>query len=314
MNDTKPTALATSECRAVFGGDTSGADCASGQIVLRVAMPVLAGGGAETILAGAADPVVREGFTLFEGGSWLAGFAAAAPGLEPEAAAGDLYRRMFAAASRLHLYRIWNYVPRINAVTAGMENYQRFCRGRSLAFEERFGGGFQRMLPSASAVGTTDGPLAAAFLAGKANPRHFENPCQTPAFEYPPRYGPRPPSFSRATAVETGREKQVFISGTAAIRGHASVAEGNLDGQLGCTLENLDLIGRTAGLGPGLGDPAVWRRTFKVFLRRASDLRPAESRLERDLFRPGDLVSYMQADICRSDLLVEIEATLSSRT
>jgi chorismate lyase / 3-hydroxybenzoate synthase len=313
MNANTPTMLATSECRVVFGDRASGRDSATGQPALRVAMPVLAGRGVETVLADAAEPVVREGCTVFERGALLAGFAVEAPGLEPESAARELYSRIFSVTAGLQLYRIWNYVPHINAVTDGMETYQRFCRGRSLAFEEKFGVEFQRALPSASAVGIVSGPLAVAFLAGREAPRHFENPKQTPAFKYPPKYGPRPPSFSRATVVTLGGERQVFISGTAAIRGHVSVADRDLDGQLACTLENLDLIGQATGVGAGLGRSGAWRRSLKVFLRHPADLGSVQSRLDRDLLRTGDAVSYMQADICRSDLLVEIEATLVSK-
>jgi chorismate lyase/3-hydroxybenzoate synthase len=313
MNANSPTLLATSECRVVFGERAPGPQGASGKAALRVALPVLAGSGAETVLAEAAEPAVREGFTLYGRGPLLAGYSVEAQGMGLEAAAEDLYRRLFSVTAGLHLYRIWNYVPQINAFTGGMENYQSFCRGRSLAFEGRFGDGFQRMLPSASAVGMESGPLAVAFLAGRGEPVHFENPRQTPAFKYPAKYGPRPPSFSRATAVNSGRERQVFISGTAAIRGHASVADHDLDGQIGCTLENLDLIGHATGVGAALGGAADWRRTFKIFLRHAADLKAAQTRLDRDLLRQGDTVSYMRADICRSDLLVEIEATLVSR-
>jgi hypothetical protein len=313
MNANTPPMLATTECRVVFGDRAQGKEFDARQPALRIAAPVLAGIGAETVLADSPEPVDREGFTLYDRGSLLAGFAQEAPGLDPEAAARDLYARLFSVTAGLHLYRIWNYVPRINAVTDGMENYQRFCRGRSLAFEEKFGGEFQRALPSASAVGMASGPLAVAFLAGRETPQHFENPRQTPAFKYPPRYGPRPPSFSRATSVRSGGESMVFISGTAAIRGHASVAERDLDGQLSCTLENLDLIGQSAGVGPGLGRSVAWRRSLKVFLRHPGDLGAAQARLGRDLLRAGDAVSYIRADICRSDLLVEIEANLVSR-
>ncbi len=242
-----------------------------------------------------------------------AGFAAAAPGAALEAAAHELYEQMFEAAAGLHLYRIWNYVPQINAFTGGMENYRLFCRGRSLAFEGKFGAGFQRLLPAASAVGMAAGPLAIGYLAGRSVPQHFENPRQTPAFEYPLKYGPRPPSFSRATAVSVGRERRVFVSGTAAIRGHDSVADREIEVQLGCTIENLALIGRAAGVGSDVGKSDGWQRSFRVFLRDPASLRLAQAALDRELFHSGDSVSYMQADICRSELQVEIEANLVSR-
>jgi len=74
------------------------------------------------------------------------------------------------------------------------------------------------------------------------------------------------------------------------------------------------LIGQASGVGSNLGKGGGWRRAFRVFLRDPTALRAAQARLDRDLFQAGDSVSYMQADICRSELLVEIEATLVSAT
>jgi chorismate lyase/3-hydroxybenzoate synthase len=312
MNTTAPSAVAPAACSVLFDGQTAAIESVEGRPVLRVALPLLAGANSELLLAGAGEPMESDGCTLFQQGPLLAGFTVADSAWELEHAAGELYRRIFAAAGGLHLYRIWNYVPQIGALTRGLENYHRFCRGRSLAFEEKFGKAFQRRLPAASAVGAISGPLAVGFLAGRPEPRHFENPRQVPAFEYPPEYGPRPPSFSRATVVTIGQTHRTFISGTAAIRGHATVATQDLDGQLDCMLENLELIGTATGAGPKLSRAAAGQRTFKIYVRRAADLARVEAKLERELLRPGDAVSYLQADICRPDLLVEVEALLAS--
>jgi chorismate lyase / 3-hydroxybenzoate synthase len=314
MNPDSSTALAPFECRVLFGSGTPSQGPIAGSPCLHVGLPVLAGTGVERLLTETSEPSVRGGFTVFQRESLQAGFAVAAPGVELESAARGLYDRLLEVTEGLHLYRIWNYVPQINASTGGMENYRLFCRGRSLAFEGKYGTGFRRMLPAASAVGMQSGSLAVGFFAGHAIPNHFENPRQTPAFEYPPKFGPRPPSFSRATAVSIGAERRVYISGTAAIRGHDSVADHKLDGQLRCTVENLALIGQASGVGPDLGKSNGWQRAFRVFLRDPADLGVAKATLDRDLFHAGDGVSYMQADICRSELLVEIEATLVSRS
>jgi chorismate lyase/3-hydroxybenzoate synthase len=240
----------------------------------------------------------------------MAGFVVAPEHLDLETAARELYRQVFAATAGKHLYRIWNYVPQINSVARGLENYRQFCRGRSVAFEDHFGSAYQRQLPSASAVGALHGPLAVAFLAGHAEPRHFENPRQVPAFEYPAIYGPRAPSFSRATLVNTAAGRHLFVSGTAAIRGHLTIAADDLAGQLSCTRENLDLIGRAAGAGANFGADEGWQRTFKVYIRHAADLGTVRADLERHLLREGDSATYLHADLCRADLQVEIEAIL----
>ncbi|MFA5056682.1 MAG: hypothetical protein WC485_01095 [Opitutaceae bacterium] len=277
-----------------------------------MALERLAGDDHETLVATAGAATMKDDVWLSPGCDLSGGFGLARPALDLEAATTDLYRRLFAATEGLQLYRLWNYLPHINACEDGLENYRRFCRARSLAFEARFGKHFQQSLPSSSAVGTSAGPLTVAFVAGSTPARHFENPAQLPAFNYPPEHGPRPPSFSRATRADTSAATHVFISGTAAIRGHATVAPGDLEAQVTCTFENLRSIGKTCGLDAALGGNGEWQRTFKVYLRHRDDLPRVVKRMEADLLRPGDQVLYLRADICRSELMVEIEARLAS--
>ena len=307
-----PAPLKSFACRVAFGGSAAGAT-GEDPPVLRVAVARLAGDDRETLLEAAGAATTRNDVWFFPGRELCGGFGLARPDLDLEAATTDLYRRLFAATEGLHLYRLWNYVPHINACEDGLENYRRFCRARSLAFEARFGRHFQPLLPSSSAVGASARPLAVAFVAGPTPARHFENPAQVPAFDYPSDHGPRPPSFSRATRADTGATTHVFISGTAAIRGHATVAPGEWAPQLECTLDNLRLIGEAAGAGASLGAGESWQRSFKVYLRHPDDLRPVVSRLESGLLRPHDHVVYLHADICRDELVVEIEASLVHR-
>ena len=51
-------------------------------------------------------------------------------------------------------------------------------------------------------------------------------------------------------------------------------------------------------------------RHFKVYVRHAVDLPLVAGILQERLLADTDRVSYVQADICRSALLVEIEASL----
>jgi chorismate lyase/3-hydroxybenzoate synthase len=275
-------------------------------------LPLLAGEPVENLF-GAAESVGTAGeFRLFRSNSWLLGAASvSATPAEIEVHARRLYAELLRACAAHHLVRIWNYVPDINGTGPGeLENYRAFCRGRSLAFEDQLGAEFKVHLPSASAVGCHDGRLTIAFAASAEQPRHFENPLQVPAYDYPTQYGPRPPSFARATVVpRAGREPAVFISGTAAIRGHATMAPESTAAQLDCTIQNLRAIAGVCGLGH---DFAAGRRArhFKVYLRHAEDLAEVARTLEQQLFHATDRISYVQADICRASLRVEIEATL----
>jgi chorismate lyase/3-hydroxybenzoate synthase len=278
---------------------------------LGIGLPLL-GGDSRAALAGPVEPAAPDGvLSLWRGPGLVVGFARSSVGMGLEAASGRIYSRMLGVARGLNLYRIWNCVPHINASgPGGLENYQAFCRGRSLAFEAALGAEFPRSLPAASAVGTARDELTIAFLAGDRPVRHFENPAQIPAYEYPTEHGPRPPSFARATVVANGATSDVFVSGTSAVAGHQTVAPNDTAAQLDCTFENLRLISIATGLGERLGAGNGSQRHFKVYLRSPGDLALVAKQMQRRMLAAGDKVSYLGADICRAALNVEIEVAV----
>lgn len=277
---------------------------------MHLPVPWLGGDAMERIFSESEAVGEVDGCVIRRAGGLLLGCAVQPVGDSMKLATRRLYQRILGAAADRSLYRIWNYVPQINEHDFGVENYRAFCAGRAEAFEAVYGFGFEPRLPAASAVGCGGGVLAALFAAGDTEPRHLENAQQIPAYEYPPEHGPRSPSFSRATIVTNGEQRLVFVSGTAAIKGHATIAPGELEVQLTCTLDNLRIISRAAELGTALGRGGAWHRHFKVYVRRPADYVAIRTRLERELIAPGDRVIYLRADICRAALLVEIEATL----
>ena len=277
-----------------------------------VGLPVLAGEVEETLFRNARAVGESGEFEIQEAGRWHVGRAALSVEGGVEAATRRLYEMLFTAVGGLNLCRVWHYIPHINEPgLGGLENYRAFCNGRSLAFEEKFGAGFKCRLPSASAVGTEDEQLTIVFAASATEPKHFENPRQVPAYDYPKKHGPRPPSFSRATIVPmVDGLADVFISGTAAIEGHETVASGDTAGQIVKTVHNLRAISQACGLGDDLGATRDGERHFKVYIRHAVDLAKVKQELECTLFVASDKVSYLRSDICRAELNLEIEATL----
>lgn len=288
----------------VVGGD---------QPALHLPVPRLGGDAGERLFADTLFAGEKEGVSLRTSGGLLLGCATEPVGSSIKQAAQTLYRRVIAATHGHAFYRIWNYVPAINANRDGAETYHGFCEGRSQAFEAALGAGFKRALPSASAVGCSGSSLALVFVAGRSAPQHLENPEQVPAYDYPREHGPRPPSFSRATLARVGQQRLLFVSGTAAIKGHATIGPGELQPQLDCTLDNLTLVSRAAGLGAKLAAGGEFQRHFKVYVRDPRDYAAVRERLERELIEPGDRAIYLQADICRAALKVEIEASLIQR-
>lgn len=224
----------------------------------------------------------------------------------------ELYRKIldFLTASGFsHLLRIWNAVPHINAIPDAGECYQLFCVGRYRAFAERAEwGATGERLPAATAVGTVGNELYVHFIAAKEPGIHIENPRQVSAYHYPRQYGPRSPSFSRATLSTGNSPARLYISGTASIVGHETRHAHNLPGQLREILHNLDvLLVHVAAKGYYRWRSVSELSLLKVYLRRAEDVEPARQLLAGHLYR-DTMVIFLQADICRSDLVVEIEA------
>lgn len=211
-----------------------------------------------------------------------------------------LYRQVLACAGRLgypHLLRIWNFIPRINAGDGDRERYKCFNLGRALALDE--GGGDYSLLPAATAVGTRSGDnLLVYFLAARTAGHRLENPRQVNAFEYPRDYGPRSPLFSRAVTFSNGGQSLLLVSGTASIVGHESKHSGDLQGQLQETWRNLTQICSRAGV--------VQPQYLRVYVRHASDY-PHVAQFVTERLPAKVPVAYLLADICRSELLLEIE-------
>ncbi|GGW84992.1 chorismate transformation enzyme, FkbO/Hyg5 family [Alteromonas halophila] len=196
-----------------------------------------------------------------------------------------------------HPFRFWNYLPNINTGDGDEEIYKRFCTGRLQAFEQL--GIAASSFPSASALGHhTDGAVIYVFASAEV-PQHLKNDKQVNAFNYPRQYGISSPSFTRATALTLADTPYLFISGTASIIGHKTVEVGHLQRQLGVTLDNIEHLLATAN--PQNRQLA----TFKVYLRHPEHLAPARDWLNQRY--PDVETVFTLADICRSDLLVEIE-------
>ena len=223
-------------------------------------------------------------------------------GLDPHDAAKALYAGMLAQLDGLELYRVWNYVPRINEEVNGVENYRAFNAGRHAAFNAAYGPDFNHRLPAASALGTQGDRLALCFLAGPAPVRHFENPEQVPAFKYPAEYGPTPPSFARGTVVSHPEGQARYLSGTASIKGHASLGTG-FAGQAALTFDNVRLMFERMNL------PARAMGAWKIFLRHRSNLTACQAAFAEAFPDAQADTMFLEADICRRALLLEVEAT-----
>lgn len=209
------------------------------------------------------------------------------------------------------LWRIWNYLADINLELGeanGLERYRQFNIGRQDAFlaSQRCATG---NVPAACAIGLRGGPLSIAFLAGATAPVPVENPRQVSAYHYPATYGPRSPTFSRGALVYPTGQEILFISGTASIVGHQTVHPADPRRQCRETMENIAAVIREANRFCRSAPFSVPNMHYRVYVRQAADLDAIRQSL---LPLIGDApVICVEADICRADLLLEIEAMAS---
>ena len=288
-----------------------------------VAMPVLGGSASfcEVWRSGSVPNSGRHGAVSFrEDGSLLFGCltcddrSTASSGSPLRDAARDAYAGIFAAADGLgfpHLVRFWNYFSDINLEVDGLERYRQFNIGRQEGFSAG-GRALDANLPAACALGTHGGPLVVAFLAAREPPIQVENPRQISAYEYPPEYGPRSPTFARASLLPCADGEFLLISGTASIVGHRTVHVGDASAQTAETLANLRAVIEAVNRASRAGGYELRDLALKVYLRDPFDLAAIRTHIESAADAPAEAV-FLQADICRRDLLVEIEATAQSR-
>ncbi len=282
-------------------------------------LPLLHPGGpvADLWCASALAPVQQRGPVRYAAsGQWLHGSVeindrCIEGGLQP--AAQQAYAALFdvlADSTCPHLLRLWNYVPDINVDDGLGERYRQFNAGRQRAFIDARCSAFSGA-PSACALGSSAGGLRVQFLAGSNAPLAIENPLQVSAYHYPIDYGPTSPTFSRAAVADAGGGRHVlFISGTASIVGHASVHVGNVRRQTQQTLDHIDALcteaARRSGAVFDAGDLAC-----TIYVRHAEDLPVVRDQFERHMgpaSRAACGALYVRADVCRAELLVEIEA------
>ena len=229
-----------------------------------------------------------------------------------EAATEDVYQkllRFIGDAGYSHIVRVWNYLADINLGEGDEERYKQFCAGRHRAFEQVAP---DAAYPSACALGHDGGSLVVYLLASKTGVEHYENPDQISAFRYPRQYGPKSPSFARASCVDWSDWSMLFLSGTASIKGHETLHEDDVSQQVSVTADNIQrlfdsICESRAERDVSFNNPenTVRLETIKVYIRHKAQYQQIR-RVVETLF-PSVNAIYLRGDICRSDLAVEID-------
>ena len=213
------------------------------------------------------------------------------------------------------LAKAWNYIGGINQGDNDNEKYRQFSVGRTEAFIE-FGIG-DDVAPTGTAIGTArDKGLSVIALASRQDLHLAENPRQVSAFRYPRQYGPSSPMFSRGGFVATDNHKLYLISGTAAVVGHESAHPFDVAPQANETLKNLSVICDAISANE-IEDAKLQLdgdSIFRVYLRDPKDFDWVAKTIGSALGHNDMNAVYLQGNICRRELMVEVDAAKAMQT
>jgi len=204
--------------------------------------------------------------------------------------------------------RIWNFLPGILEPLGSLPHrYMAFNTARHDAYLHLYGTADEvaHRAPAASGVGHPHPSLILHCLAARMAGRSIENPRQTPACQYSRRHGPQPPCFARATLLDQDPTPRLLVGGTASIVGEDTVHPGDLTAQLTETVRNIESLLRAAAMD-GAGACVRKPQSLRVYFVHAGD----EALLRRLVPAHFDVpeIEYVRAQLCRPELLVEIEA------
>jgi enamine deaminase RidA (YjgF/YER057c/UK114 family) len=224
-----------------------------------------------------------------------------------------------------NIVRQWNYIGNILEVRNGIQNYQIFNEVRSENYHKyRSVKGY----PAATGVGIKYGGVILDFFAVKP-----ENPLKILAIDNPDQIHPyaygqevlvgvpnggrkvkQPPQFERAMLLTDNHDSTIFVSGTASIIGQVTIGTEDINKQTVVTIENINKLANPWSIKQLIHDTEsnTWKSILlRVYIKYQKDFARVKAICEREF--PGVPAVYIEADICRDDLLVEIEAEFTKK-
>ncbi|MBL7094184.1 PTS cellobiose transporter subunit IIC [candidate division KSB1 bacterium] len=219
--------------------------------------------------------------------------------------------------------RQWNYIEGIIDQQFNKEgiqqNYQIFNDVRSIYYSKA---NFDNGYPAATGIGMNAGGIILEFIAAKNTQKvdivPIKNPGQVDAFRYSGEVlvgkpideisKKTSPKFERAKYTKINNIGQIYISGTAAIRGQKSVSDQNVKEQTIITIENINELISKANLsnyGIELNSHPLKPSYLRVYVREEKDVADVKEICNKSY--PNVPAIYLLSDICRDDLLVELE-------
>ena len=219
------------------------------------------------------------------------------------------------------MVRQWNYIGSIVSHRGGKQNYQEFNDARTNFYKS---GKWHNGYPAATGIGTAgEGIIVGGIAFKKAGESDggiypIDNPLQVAAHVYSKQVlidddteaMKSTPKFERAKLIESKCGVCCFVSGTAAIRGEESMEFSSARQQTIMTIENIEHLVSADNLAKHGCPPYNLRYIqLQVFIKNEEDYDEVKRVVEERF--PQVSAIYTIADVCRKELLVEIESILT---
>ncbi len=223
-----------------------------------------------------------------------------------------------------HIVRQWNFISDILLKEPrDSETIQYYQVFNEIRYEYYSRNKNIMSYPAATGIGTKFSGVIIDCYAIMSDQTIQAIPIKNPIQKNPYTYGQRvligsslqekqkkhPPLFERALLLTKKDASRLFISGTASIKGQKNVEIGDIEKQTHVTLENIEKLVCRENLQDQYKNLEVFPDKYayaRVYVKYISDIPKVKSICE-SFFRNIPII-YLQADVCRDDLLVEIEA------
>jgi enamine deaminase RidA (YjgF/YER057c/UK114 family) len=218
------------------------------------------------------------------------------------------------------IVRQWNFIEKITHLSNSGQNYQQFNDARSRFYAKAdWANGY----PAATGIGTKCGGVTIMVDAVKQSNEcstPIDNPLQVSAHAYSQRVlidgdtarHKSTPKFERARKLDIEGCSMIYVSGTAAIRGEES-CKADIEEQTALTMENIAKLADKETLEAyGVKEAAELEyKMLRIYLKHNFNLEVVKSWFET--YYPSTPKVFLLADICREELLIEIEGIAAEK-
>lgn len=210
--------------------------------------------------------------------------------------------------------RTWIYVGNITKFNDGVENYEAINTSRKNYYDGIFNTHPVIEYPASTGIGLDNDDIIITVLAYKiSNPLEsitsIGNNKQTEAWHYPSALAKIAPTFSRGFRISTPSGIISLISGTASIIGADTVHENDVVAQTNVTIDNIERVIENSIEQTSSNIPLNCIIQYICYIKNPEDLDKVRQICNSRLPLSASRI-FVKADVCRDNLLVEIEAVM----